>query len=120
MVNWRHQLQRRRAPFATILLMLSRRDFARLIATALATPLVTLRAPSIQVLSQSREATPKTSVMMWTLNKSGTLERNLERIAQAGYNHVELVSEFKTWSKSDARRIMAPIHALPITCYPLP
>jgi len=94
--------------------MLSRRDFARLIATAFTTPLVTLRAPSIQVLAQPREATPKTSFMMWTLNKSGTFEQNLERVALAGYNQVELVSEFKNWSEPDARRILARMRALGI------
>jgi len=95
--------------------MLSRRDFARLIATALTTPLVTLRALSIQVLAQSRETLPKTSVMMWTLNKSGTFESNLERVAQAGYNQVELVSEFKNWSGPDTRRILGRMQALGIT-----
>jgi len=53
--------------------------------------------------------------MMWTLNKSGTFERNLERVAQAGYNQVELVSEFKNWSEPDARRILARMQALRIT-----
>src|SRR6266700_7570001 len=95
--------------------MLSRRNFARLITTALATPLVTFRAPSLQALVQSREATPKTSVMMWTLNKNGTFEQNLERVAQAGYNQVELVSEFKNWSEPDARRILGRMQALGIT-----
>jgi hydroxypyruvate isomerase len=53
--------------------------------------------------------------MMWTLNKSGTFEQNLERVAQAGYTQVELVSEFKTWSSSDMARILARMEALGIT-----
>jgi hydroxypyruvate isomerase len=52
--------------------------------------------------------------MMWTLNKSGTFEQNLERVAQAGYNQVELVSEFKSWSPSDMARILARMETLKI------
>jgi sugar phosphate isomerase/epimerase len=43
------------------------------------------------------------SVMIWTLNKLGTFDENLERVAQAGYHHVELVGEFKKWSEEDYR-----------------
>jgi len=50
--------------------------------------------------------------MMWTLNKTGTFEQNLERVAQAGYHQVELVSEFKNWSQSDMARILARMQAL--------
>lgn len=39
---------------------------------------------------------PKTSIMMWTLNKVGSYEQILERVAQAGYHQIELVSEFKS------------------------
>jgi hydroxypyruvate isomerase len=53
--------------------------------------------------------------MMWTLNKSGTFEQNLERVAQAGYSQVELVSEFKSWSESDMARILARMEALGIS-----
>jgi hydroxypyruvate isomerase len=53
--------------------------------------------------------------MMWTLNKIGTFEQNLERVAQAGYNQIELVGEFKNWSEADSRRILARMQALGIT-----
>ncbi len=53
--------------------------------------------------------------MMWTLNKNGTFEQNLERVAQAGYNQVELVAEFKGWSPSDMARILARMAALGVT-----
>lgn len=53
--------------------------------------------------------------MMWTLNKSGTFEQNLERVVQAGYHQVELVDEFRNWSKIDTRRIIARMRALGIT-----
>jgi hydroxypyruvate isomerase len=100
--------------------MLNRRDFAGLVTASLASPLLKLRARG-----QPSAATPqtpiiktsaiKTSVMMWTLNKSGTFEQNLERIAQAGYTEIELVNEFKTWSEPDTRRVLARMHALGIT-----
>ena len=53
--------------------------------------------------------------MMWTLNKTGTFEQNLEHVAEAGYNQVELVSEFKNWSQSDMARIIARMEALGIS-----
>ena len=75
--------------------------------------------PWLQVAKHSSETGSqssgvKTSVMMWTLNKSGTFEQNLELVAQAGYNKVELVSEFKSWSDSDTSRILARMKALRI------
>jgi hydroxypyruvate isomerase len=53
--------------------------------------------------------------MIWTLNKLGTFDENLERVAQAGYHHVELVGEFKKWSEEDYVRILARMQALKIT-----
>ncbi len=55
------------------------------------------------------------SVMMWALKSRGSFEENLERVAQAGYRHVELVGEFKTWSEADFKRILARMQALKIT-----
>jgi hydroxypyruvate isomerase len=53
--------------------------------------------------------------MMWTLNKRGSFEENLERVAEAGYGHVELVGEFALWSEEDWHRILARMKALKIT-----
>jgi hydroxypyruvate isomerase len=68
-----------------------------------------------QVLGDSGQASSRFSVMIWTLNKFGTFDQNLERVAQAGYHHVELVGEFKKWSEEDYRRILARMQALKIT-----
>jgi hydroxypyruvate isomerase len=68
-----------------------------------------------QVVGDSALAGPQFSVMIWTLNKLGTFDENLERVAQAGYHHVELVGEFKKWSEEDYRRILARMQALKIT-----
>ena len=53
--------------------------------------------------------------MIWTLKKLGTFDENLERVAQAGYHHVELVGEFKKWSEDDYRRIQARMETLKIS-----
>ena len=58
---------------------------------------------------------PQFSVMMWTLRDRGSFEENLERVAQAGYHHVELVNEYKKWSEEDTRRILARMQALGIS-----
>jgi hydroxypyruvate isomerase len=68
-----------------------------------------------QVVDDSAQAGPQFSVMIWTLNKLGTFDENLERVAQAGYHHVELVGEFKKWSEEDYVRILARMQALKIT-----
>src|SRR3984893_15868006 len=79
--------------------MLSRRDFGGLMGQ----------------ISGIAEAGPQFSVMMWALNKRGSFEENLERVAQAGYGHVELVGEFARWSEADWTRILARMRALKIT-----
>jgi len=53
--------------------------------------------------------------MMWTLNKNGTFEENLERIAKAGYNQIELVGEFKKWSEADTGRILIRMQTLGVS-----
>lgn len=55
------------------------------------------------------------SVMMWALKSRGSFEENLERAAQAGYQHVELVGEFFQWNPAERERAMAKMAALGIT-----
>jgi hydroxypyruvate isomerase len=64
---------------------------------------------------EADEPSPQFSVMMWALNKRGSFEENLERVAEAGYRHVELVGEFARWSEEDWRRILARMRTLKIT-----
>ena len=68
-----------------------------------------------QELAGQGPASTQFSVMIWTLNKLGTFEENLDRVAQAGYHHVELVGEFKKWSDDDYRRILARMQELKIS-----
>ena len=95
--------------------MLTRRNFTGLAAASLAASALGSRICAQTVLPPSPATKPKTSIMMWTLNKNGAFEQNLERVAQAGYNQVELVAEFKSWSPSDTARILARMSALGIT-----
>jgi hydroxypyruvate isomerase len=100
--------------------MLSRRGFGRLIAAALAARVVVPGRLMGQIRSGVEETgaektAPQFSVMMWALNKRGSFEENLERVAQAGYRHVELVGEFARWSEADWVRILARMRALKIT-----
>ena len=98
--------------------MLSRRAFGRQVAASAGWVAVSGR-----LMGQARpepksadEVTgPQFSVMMWALNKLGSFEENLERVAAAGYQHVELVGEFARWSEEDWRRILARMQALKIT-----
>ena len=84
--------------------MLNRRGFGRLMSAALAVRVIGPDWLRGQV-SRAAEAGPEFSVMMWALKKWGSFEENLERVAQAGYSHVEMVGEFLRWSEEDWRRI---------------
>jgi len=100
--------------------MLSRRCFGRLITAALAGRAMVPgglmgQGGLMEQISGAEEARPQFSVMMWALNKRGSFEENLERVAQAGYGHVELVGEFARWTAEDWRRILARMRTLKIT-----
>jgi hydroxypyruvate isomerase len=97
--------------------MLTRRTLVGMTAASLAGHALAPRKLAAQAVADSGQANTNTqfSVMMWTLNKFGTFENNLERVAQAGYHHVELVGEFKKWSEDDYRRILARMEALKIS-----
>ena len=41
------------------------------------------------------------SVMLWTVYRDLPFEQRLEKVSEAGYHAVELVSEFKDWKKQD-------------------
>ena len=95
--------------------MLTRRDFTGLLTTSIASPFLPYPALAQQTPSPSRVPAPRTSVMMWTLNKLGTFEQNLDRVAEAGYTQIELVTEFKTWTDADTNRIVNRMHSLGIS-----
>ena len=84
-------------------------------AASLAAHTLAPRSLAGQAPTDSVQESTQYSVMMWTLNKLGTFEQNLDRVAMAGYHHVELVGEFKKWSEEDYRRIQAHLETLKIT-----
>jgi hydroxypyruvate isomerase len=49
----------------------------------------------------------KLSVMLWTVFKDLPFEQRLEKVAEAGYNYVELVGEYEKWSDDDFNRANA-------------
>jgi hydroxypyruvate isomerase len=93
--------------------MLTRRTLVGMTAASLAGR--ALAPLAAQTVADSDQASAQFSVMIWTLNKLGTFEENLDRVAMAGYHHVELVGEFKKWSEDDYRRILARMETLKIS-----
>jgi hydroxypyruvate isomerase len=51
------------------------------------------------------------SFMLWALSRQGSFERCLEIVAEAGYQGVELVGEFHTWSPEKKRAVMAQMRS---------
>jgi hydroxypyruvate isomerase len=94
--------------------MLNRRVFGGLMAALVTRASLTGRVVA-QILPVSEGVDSRFSVMIWTLRALGSFEENLEKVAQAGYRHVELVGEFKKWSEEDTRRILARMQTLKIS-----
>ena len=95
--------------------MLTRRTLVGMTAASLAGRALAPRNLAAQTQADSGQASTQFSVMIWTLNKLGTFEENLDRVALAGYHHVELVGEFKKWSEDDYHRILARMQTLRIS-----
>lgn len=93
---------------------MDRRRFAQLIAAAGMQSL--LPGSFAQSPSQSPAAPGpggfRFSVMLWTLEKQAPFDRCLEIVSAAGYEGVELVGEFHSWSAADRSRVMAKMRSL--------
>src|SRR5713226_6775970 len=99
---------------------MNRRDFTRtLLGTALgattlqqgAFPVARTRSPE----SQEAGVPFKLSVMLWTVYPNLAFEERLEKIAEAGYQAVELVREYKKWSEEDFQKANSKKRSLGIT-----
>jgi len=91
---------------------MNRRKFARTIAGA---ALGAAALPSLPVVAAATENVPfKFSIMLWTVFKQLSFDQRLEKVAEAGYHAVELVSEFKGWSDEDFRKAKAKKRSLGI------
>jgi hydroxypyruvate isomerase len=95
--------------------MLTRRTLVGMTAAALAGHALAPQTLDGQAAETPNPGSTQFSVMIWTLKKFGTFEENLNRVALAGYHHVELVGEFKKWSEEDYRRILANMETLKVT-----
>jgi hydroxypyruvate isomerase len=88
-----------------------RRTFARTLIGAAAGAALLPRAHSA-----TEEDLPfKLSVMLWTVLRDHPFEHRLEKVAEAGYHAVELVSEFEKWTDDDFLRANRTKRSLGIT-----
>ena len=80
-----------------------RREFVgACLGAAVASPLATTAFTSSSGTPKVPASGPsfKLSIMLWTVYEKLPFEQRLEKVAEAGYHAVELVNEFKDWSKA--------------------
>lgn len=88
---------------------MNRREFARSVAGAAAGAAMSGSVPgralahgaALSGEAADGSASYKVSVMLWTVFRGQPFVQRLERVAEAGYHAVELVNEFKDWTKED-------------------
>ena len=96
---------------------MNRREFARTLAgAALSAAALPGGAAAAETGAQSsaKDISFKLSVMLWTVYRDLPFEQRLEKAAEAGYQAVELVDEYKNWSAEDFRRAGLKIRSLNI------
>jgi hydroxypyruvate isomerase len=87
--------------------MMNRREFGRSIAGVAAGAAAGSLASAMpdSQSSQSKDAVGavpfKLSVMLWTVFRGQPFAQRLDKVAEAGFHAVELVDEFKGWTKED-------------------
>lgn len=92
---------------------MNRRTFHRAIASAtLGAALAPGRSPLGAAPAPAGEAPFKLSVMLWTVFRDLPFEQRLEKIAEAGFHSVELVTEFEKWTEEDYRKALSKKQAL--------
>lgn len=86
---------------------MNRREFGRSIAgiaAATAAGSVASAMPNAEAPQSKDAATagvPFEPVMLWTVFRGEPFAQRLDKVAEAGYRAVELVDEFKGWTKED-------------------
>jgi len=65
------------------------------------------RPTSAHQIGEIAEAPFQLSVMLWTVFTNLPFEQRLEKVAEAGYQNVELVGEYNQWRKEDFERVNA-------------
>ncbi len=86
---------------------MNRREFAALGICAAIVP--AWPAPLAQPVDSS---SIHFSFMLWALGKQLPFDRRLEIVSEAGYQGVELVGEFQTWSPEQRTRILSRMRSL--------
>ena len=85
---------------------MDRRTFAKGVAGAALAPW--LRSAPLPAAPEANSAVPyNLSVMLWTVFIDLPFEQRLEKVAEAGYNQVELIGEYHKWSDADFERVNA-------------
>jgi hydroxypyruvate isomerase len=87
---------------------MNRRTFTQTLVAAAGLPIVSSFSAESQ--TQPAAVTPSPfplSVMLWTVFKGLSFEQRLARVAEAGYENVELVGEYKDWTPADFDRANA-------------
>jgi hydroxypyruvate isomerase len=87
---------------------MNRREFAKIAASAALAP--AWLGPAAQMRGSGKEV--RFSFMLWALEKQGPFDRCVEWVAEAGYQGVELVGEFQSWSPEQRAQIMARMRSL--------
>jgi hydroxypyruvate isomerase len=73
-------------------------------------------AQARQGVSTSSSAVPyNLSVMLWTVFRELPFESRMEKVAEAGYNQIELIGEYKKWSEGEFKRAIAKRKELGVT-----
>lgn len=87
---------------------MNRREFGRSVVGAgavAAAGSAALARPSSEAARSNKDAAEtapfKLSVMLWTVFRGQPFAQRLDKVAEAGYRAVELVDEFKGWTKDD-------------------
>src|SRR6266480_5721181 len=93
---------------------MDRRRFAKTAVAALGAAAIPSALFSAQP-TDSNSVPFNISVMLWTVYKDLPFEQRLEKVAEAGYQAVELVKEFENWTDADFRRANSKKRSLGIT-----
>ncbi len=89
---------------------MNRRTFAKDLAGAALGAVALAKGPELARAEQGDAGTNapyKISVMLWTILRDMPFEQRLEKVAEAGYNQVELVGEYRKWSDEEFNRANA-------------
>ncbi|MBV8808642.1 MAG: TIM barrel protein [Acidobacteriaceae bacterium] len=89
---------------------MNRRTFAKDLAGAAVGAAALGKGPELARAEQGEggaNAPYKISVMLWTILRDKPFEQRLEKVAEAGYNQVELVGEYRKWSDEEFNRANA-------------